>query len=427
MTQRNNIEADVCVIGCGLAGMAAAFFGAARGLRVAQIGHTGEIIFASGLLDLLGVYPPNEKRIRRDPWAAMGEMIRDYPGHPYAQIKQDDIKSAFDDILVFLVEAGLPYRRRCGQNCNMLTSLGTIKQTYAVPHTMWNGVRALEEKPSCLFVDIRGLKGFSARLIATTLQTEWAGLRSARISFPDMDHLSEVYTERMANALVLSKTREKLAKVIRPLVKDSKLVGLPAILGLADTTEIITHLEALIGVPIFEIPSMPPSVPGLRLKEAFERGLRSKGVQHFSLTRTSQVRSMGDGHFETRIDQNEMERVVRSRGIILASGRFIGGGLRADRTHIRESIFNLPVYQPASRADWHRRDLLDPRGHLINRAGLNIDDTFRPLVNSGLPAFERLFAAGSILAHNDWKRLKCGAGLAIATAYAAVNSLLKFI
>jgi glycerol-3-phosphate dehydrogenase subunit B len=425
MTNEKLIECDVCVIGSGLAGMAAAFFAAARGLSVAQTGHTGEIIFASGLIDLLGVYPTHEKRARRDPWAAMSDLIRDYPGHPYARIKQSDIKAAFDDILVFMIEAGLPYRRRLDQNCSILTSLGTVKQTYAVPHTMWNGVRAFEEKPACLFVDIRGLKGFSARLIAATLQPEWEGLRSARVSFPDMDHLSEVYTERMANALVLPKTREKLAQLIRPLVKDSKLMGLPAILGLDQTNEIITHLEALIGVPIFEIPSIPPSVPGLRLKEAFERGLRSKGVQYFSLTQASQVRPTGDGHFETRIGEKEMERTVRSRGILLASGRFIGGGLHADRAHIRESIFNLPVYQPVSRADWHRRDLLDPRGHLINQAGLNIDDTFRPLDNSGRPAFESLFAAGSILAHNDWKRLKCGAGLAIATAYAAVNSFLR--
>ncbi|MEJ2730435.1 MAG: hypothetical protein P8185_18365 [Deltaproteobacteria bacterium] len=43
----------------------------------------------------------------------------------------------------------------------------------------------------------------------------------------------------------------------------------------------------------------------------------------------------------------------------------------------------------------------------------------------GRPAFETLFAVGSILAHQDWMRMKCGAGLAIASAYAAVNSLLK--
>ncbi len=68
---------------------------------------------------------------------------------------------------------------------------------------------------------------------------------------------------------------------------------------------------------------------------------------------------------------------------------------------------------------------MDSRGHLINQAGLEIDDAFRPLDDSGGPAFETLFAAGSILAHNDWKRMKCGAGIAIATAFGAVNAFIR--
>jgi glycerol-3-phosphate dehydrogenase subunit B len=425
MADYKTIECDVCVIGSGLAGMAAALFAAGRGLRVAQTGHTGEIIFASGLLDLLAVCPLSTKRLWRNPWAAIARLTGDIPEHPYARLKKDDIKAAFDEILTLLKGFGLPYQRRIDRNSDVLTAMGTAKRTYAVPHTMWNGVKALEKKASCLVVDIRGLKGFSARQIATCQQPDWPDLRFGRISFPDMDHLSEVYTERMANALLLSENREKLASAVRPLVKQSTFVGLPAILGLHQTVEIRSHLEALIGVPIFEIPTMPPSVPGLRLKEAFERGLRLKDVQYFSLTQAIEVRPTADGQFQTQIGQNTIEHTVHSRGIILASGRFIGGGLHADRTHIRESIFNLPLYHPTSRADWHRRDLLDPRGHRINQAGLKIDRMFRPLDDSGRPAFETLFAAGSILAHNDWKRLKCGAGVAIASAYAAVNSMLK--
>ncbi len=55
-------------------------------------------------------------------------------------------------------------------------------------------------------------------------------------------------------------------------------------------------------------------------------------------------------------------------------------------------------------------------------AGLEIDNMFRPLDIAGKPAFKTLFAAGSILAHQDWIRMKCGSGLAIASAYAAVNA-----
>ena len=46
----------------------------------------------------------------------------------------------------------------------------------------------------------------------------------------------------------------------------------------------------------------------------------------------------------------------------------------------------------------------------------------RPLDADGHPAFENLYAAGIILAHQDWTRMKCGSGLSVATAYGAVKS-----
>jgi len=55
--------------------------------------------------------------------------------------------------------------------------------------------------------------------------------------------------------------------------------------------------------------------------------------------------------------------------------------------------------------------------------GLETDEHLRPLDEGGNPAFKNLFAAGSILAHQDWMRRKCGSGLAIATAYAALEAM----
>jgi glycerol-3-phosphate dehydrogenase subunit B len=106
--------------------------------------------------------------------------------------------------------------------------------------------------------------------------------------------------------------------------------------------------------------------------------------------------------------------------VILATGRFLGGGLRADRKRIREPLFDLPVHQAPERASWHRDTFLDPNGHPINRAGIEVDDAFRPLDRTGAVVHPALFAAGSILAHQDWMRQKCGAGLALSTARAAV-------
>jgi glycerol-3-phosphate dehydrogenase subunit B len=425
MSNSEIIEADVCIIGTGLAGLAATLFAANRGLSCVEVGQTGEINFASGLLDLLGVYPANEKQSWADPWAGIDALVRDMPDHPYARLPEEDIRTAFEEILNFLEETGLPYHRRMNQNSDVLTSLGTLKSTYCVPHTMWNGVEAIDKKPACLLIDIRGLKGFSARQIAAALKSEWPDLRTARVSFPDTDHLNEVFAEHMAGSLILPRNREKLARTLQPHVQDARIVGLPAILGLYRTQQVVSDLQEMLGVPLFEIPTIPPSVPGLRLKEAFERGLRARGVRYFSQERVLDVRHQADGYFKAGIGRTTAEQTVRSRGIILASGRFIGGGLYADRKHIKETVFDLPIYQPGNRSDWHRRDMLDNRGHPVNRAGVEVDGSFRPLNSSRRPAFETLFAAGSILAHNDWKRLKCGAGVAIASAFGAVKSFIR--
>ena len=79
MTTSQTKRYDVCVIGTGLAGMAATLFVANRDLSTVQVGHTGEIIFTSGLLDLMGVHPVNEKRLWRDPWAAIAAVVNDIP------------------------------------------------------------------------------------------------------------------------------------------------------------------------------------------------------------------------------------------------------------------------------------------------------------------------------------------------------------
>ncbi len=426
MIDTDSIECELAIIGNGMAGMASALFAANRGLSTAQVGVTGEIVFASGLLDLFGVHPVQEKKSWLDPWAGIEALAREIPKHPYARLRRQEIEAAFDELLSFLEEAGLLYRRRKGLNSEMIMPLGTTKQTYCVPQSMWGGTKALRERRPCLLVNFYGLNDLSATQIAATLKEKWPDLRSTRIAFPGNDQVRELFAgEIMAQSMESSRNQERLAQAVRPLVGDAHSIGMPAIFGMNRTGEIIARLEKQIGVPIFEIPTLPVSIPGLRLNDTFARGLSGKGVRRFSQKRVLKAHQEPGGDFILDIGNSTVERSVRAKGVILASGRFWGRGLLADRKRIREAIFNLPVHQPEGRNGWHHKDFLDPRGHPVNRAGLEIDDLFRPLDSSGGPAFERLFAAGSILAHQDWMRMKCGSGLAIGSAYAAVNAFLK--
>jgi len=156
-------------------------------------------------------------------------------------------------------------------------------------------------------------------------------------------------------------------------------VGLPAVLGVYRTGEVLADLEEALGLPVFEIPTMVPAVTGLRLREAFERHLPKMGVQAFYQQKVLQVSTLPDGGFQFIVGRPSGAFQVSAKKAILASGRFFGKGLRADRLGIRETIFDLPVAQPEERRQWHHRDFLHPDGHPINRAGLTIDRHFRPV------------------------------------------------
>ncbi|MFH0995493.1 MAG: glycerol-3-phosphate dehydrogenase subunit GlpB [Pseudomonadota bacterium] len=420
------ISCDLAVIGAGMTGMAGAMFAANRGLNTVQVGVTGEIIFASGFLDILGIHPVSEKKTWTDPWAGITALVQDCPDHPYGRLTEKEIQSALEEYLSFVTDSGVPHYWEKTHNIEMMTPQGTLKLTGCVPRTMKNAVLALREKPPGLIVDITGLKGFSAHQIVDNLKETWPDLRPAHVAFPDSGHLGEIFPEYMARSLEAAISRKKLAAAILPHIQDAKIVGLPAILGIHRSLEVQADLEALIGVKIFEIPTLPPSVPGLRLKEMFEKALPEKGVRQFLQQRVTAVLPEPDNGFLLEIAGGNCQgQEIRCKGILLATGRFFGKGLTADRKRVRESLFDLPVFQPASRSGWYRMDFLDPEGHPIHRAGLEIDDHFRPLRASAVPAFSNLFAAGSILAHQDWIRQKCGSGLAIATAFGAVSSFIK--
>ncbi|QLA16266.1 glycerol-3-phosphate dehydrogenase subunit GlpB [Desulfolutivibrio sulfoxidireducens] len=411
-------DVDLMVLGTGLAGMAAAALALKRGLSVALAGTPGESLFASGLLDLLAVHPVAEGRIWNDPFAAVAALAADEPNHPYARVSRPEMEAAFASFVDFLAGIGLDYHGHDGKNAMIPTPVGTIKHTYRVPAGMWPADAGLRRAAPTLLVDFEGLKGFSAAQAAQTLGPVWPCLRHVRLPFPD--GLPAPYPEPMALAMESPRVRESLAKALAPHLRGVEMVGFPAMLGIYRTRETLSALRELLGLPVFEIPTIPPAVTGLRLKAAFEEAMPRRGAATFFGKLALGVTARARG-FTFTVGGSEPEAEVAARGAVLATGRFFGKGLVAHRKGVGEPLFGLPVVQPASRADWHGQSMFDPAGHGINRAGLATDVRFRPLGPDGEPAFETLYAVGSILAGHDWSRQKCGAGLAIVTAHAAVE------
>jgi glycerol-3-phosphate dehydrogenase subunit B len=203
------------------------------------------------------------------------------------------------------------------------------------------------------------------------------------------------------------------------------MIGMPAVLGLHTTPRVVADMEERLGVGVFEIPTLPPSVPGFRLRESIDAALTRDGVLVLQDRQALSARCDGRRCTGLVTGAEQWTETLEADGIVLATGRFLGGGLKAEQQGIVETLFGLPVTHPGDRSLWHRDRFLDHRGHPVNEAGLEIDDLFRPLGADGTFAFENVFAAGSVLAHQDWVRTKSGAGLAVATAMGAVEAFLR--
>lgn len=421
--QTRHHKVQLAVIGSGLAGMAASIFALERGLVTAQVGNTGAIAYTSGYFDLLGAA---DGHVILDPWQGLDALRRDEPDHPMSRIANVDITTAFRLFTATVSAMGIGYTQPGAHNQMALLPGGLVKPTLSVPNTMRAGIAARESGARTLIVDFAGLQGFSAKEFCENLNASWTGLSSATVMFPDMQSDHQLYAEVMARALEVPKTRERLAARIREHLGDADYVGLPAVLGIHTPDAVHAAMENLIGIPVFEIPTLPPAVPGIRLREMFEHALPKKGLTLVPQQKVQRVEFNAKG-VTLYLQDNFGDVVIEAEAAILSTGRFLSGGLATDRDEVHETLLDIYVHQPNSRDDWHRQYYFDPNGHPINRAGIEIDSACRPLSSKGKPVDERLFAAGTILAYQDWTRQRCGAGLAIASSYKAVEAASEIL
>jgi glycerol-3-phosphate dehydrogenase subunit B len=118
-------------------------------------------------------------------------------------------------------------------------------------------------------------------------------------------------------------------------------------------------------------------------------------------------------------------REVRAGAWVLATGRFIGGGI-ARRGALLETLLGLPVEaseggasgfhlarRPSATLTSRERRALQP----LLAAGLRVDERLRPLDAHGRPAHEALFAAGAVIGGHEHAADGTGLGVAILSGF----------
>ncbi|NOX61762.1 MAG: glycerol-3-phosphate dehydrogenase subunit GlpB [Chloroflexi bacterium] len=408
---------DLLIIGAGLSGLMAAYAAAQKDLRVRVVSKgLGALHWSAGTIDALGCVPGESEMVRRP-----RERLPDLPAdHPYRLLGEDAVFSALSEFATLAENMGLPYVGAAaeGENLRLPSPAGAPRPVFLAPAGQIAG--DLSRDDPMLIVGFRGLRDFYPALIADNLRKQGHAARAAFLPLSLITERRDFTTVHLAQALDDPARRRELGRALKKLVEPGERVGLPAILGLDDHPAVLAELQDILEAEVFEIPTLPPSVPGIRLYRALRDRVESLGARV-----EAGMEVIGFQAEKGRVLWVETETAARplrhrAENFLLATGGILGGGIDSGHAgRVWETIFDLPLTLPQQRSQWFRPRFLDPDGHPIFRGGVRVDASWRPIHESGEPVYENLRAAGSILAGFDPFAERSKEGVDIATGLAA--------
>lgn len=417
------MQFDVVVIGGGLAGLSCAIRLAERGKRCAVIGAgQSALYFSSGSLDLLTRLPDGSPVAR--PLDALPALAQQAPQHPYSLLGAAQVAVLAGEAEQLLQRCGVPLQGSSVHNHLRITPLGTQRATWlspqAVPTAPWQGQLPWQK---VAVVGIEGFLDFQPQLAASALARE-QGITAwvEQLHLPALDRLrnnpSEFRAVNIARVLDRAENIAALGQALHPLVADAQALFLPACLGL-ESEQPLAMLRTALGKPVCLLPTLPPSVLGMRLHQALRQRLQRLGGV-FMPGDAVQRAELTQGRVTCLYTRNHGDIPLRPQQVVLASGSFFSNGLVAEFDRIREPVFGLDVFSKAERADWSRADFFAPQPYL--QFGVRTDNQLRAQKQG--KAIPNLYAIGAVTGGFDPLYQGCGGGVSLIGALHVAQQIL---
>src|SRR5262245_36047220 len=261
---------DTIVIGAGLAGLMGALALAEAGRKPLVLAKgQGATHWTAGTIDVWG---GDGSRGLRDELEALTAAR---PDHPYARAGVAGVEEALARFRALTEAARYPYVGGLERNVLLPTAIGALRPAALLPATMAAGDSRLDG--AVLLAGFHELRDFFPPLAAANLTAQGISARGVYLRLPPIKRRLDFNTRTFAQLFEDSAFREDVGRQLRAQRGDATRIGLPAVLGLDDPLAVVADLQRLSGAQIFEIPTLPPSVPGMRLFKIFRDAITQAG------------------------------------------------------------------------------------------------------------------------------------------------------
>ena len=305
-----------------------------------------------------------------------------------------------------------------------------MRPTYLAPQAQIGG--DLSRPEPMLIVGFEGMRDFYPELIAENLRKQGFQARAAFLPFELLTDRRDSNNVQQAEGLDDPGRRARLAAAVKKLAKPGERMGFPALLGMADPMAALKDMEAQVGAPVFEIPTLPPSVPGMRLFKALRNSLHRWACASMPTWRPSAptaVRAQNGTAGQVQwVESKTSARPLKNqaKAFLLATGGIMGGGFNSDHTGPRLGSRLRPA---ADRAPTAQRMVPTRLSRPAGPSGLRRRRASQPQLpaggRDGKPLYANLWAAGDLLANDNPILQRSLEGSAIATGFAAAQAIVE--
>ena len=422
---------DVAIIGGGLAGLTCGIALQQRGKRCVIINNgQAAIDFASGSLDLLSRMPDGSavENINENLTALRTAL----PAHPYSLLGAEKVIAKAQDFERLANALNLDLIGSTEKNHWRVTGLGSLRGAWLSPNSVPT-VQGNETFPHkrIAVLGIEGYHDFQPQLLAANLvlnpQFAHCEVTGGFLNIPQLDELRQNAREfRSVNIAQLLEHKLAFNDLVSEIIESAQganAVLLPACFGL-ENQEFMNALRDATKLALFELPTLPPSLLGMRQRIQLRRKFESLGGLMINGDSALNAHFEGDRVHCIKTRLLEDEEIIADN-FVLAAGSFFSKGLVPEFDKIYEPVFESDIigvegFNDKDRFSWTNHRFANPQPY--QSAGVAINEHCQ--VQKCGQFLANLYATGNVIGGFNALELGCGSGVAVVTALTVADEIL---